>query len=188
MGPDIFTVRRNNRIFFFLALTAITVSSIIVTEYDIAKGFTSIYKAITWSLSNFYPDANAMTRLPDIMIKLQETVLISIAATTVAALCAFFFSIFGSKTTKVNSILSTLSRGVASFSRNIPDAVWALILLFSFGQSALTGYFALFFATFGFLTRTFIETIDEVGDSSVEALRATGASYTHIIAHAYLPL
>ena len=51
-----------------------------------------------------------------------------------------------------------------------------MILLFSFGQSSLTGYFALFFGSFGFLTRAFIETIDEVSGSSVEALGATGAS------------
>jgi phosphonate transport system permease protein len=187
VGLDIFALRRRNRIWFFLILAVITVGSIIVTEYDVLKGFTSIAKAVTWSLANFYPDAKAMTRLPDILLKLQETVLLAIAATTVAAGLAFLFALLGSNTTRINKLLGLVSRGAASISRNIPDAVWAMILLFSFGQSALTGYFALFFATFGFLTRTFIETIDEVSTSSVEALRATGADYLHIVSHAVIP-
>lgn len=62
-----------------------------------------------------------------------------------------------------------------------------MILLFSFGQSSLTGYFALFFGSFGFLTRAFVETIDEASGGSVEALRATGASYFSIIFQSVIP-
>jgi phosphonate transport system permease protein len=50
-----------------------------------------------------------------------------------------------------------------------------------------SGYFALFFFSFGFLTRAFIETIDEVSGSSVEALRATGAGYVPIVVHSVMP-
>nr|MDA8227519.1 ABC transporter permease subunit [Desulfitobacterium hafniense] len=39
----------------------------------------------------------------------------------------------------------------------------------------------------GFLTRAFMETIDEVGSHSVEALKATGADYFHIVFQAVLP-
>jgi phosphonate transport system permease protein len=87
----------------------------------------------------------------------------------------------------VNGLLSAISRGIATVSRNIPVAAWALILLFSFGQSSITGFFALFFASFGFLTRAFIETIDEVSNSSVEALRATGAQFFPIIFQSVIP-
>lgn len=51
----------------------------------------------------------------------------------------------------------------------------------------MTGYFALFFGSFGFMTRAFIESIDEVSSSSVEALRATGASYFSIIFQSVIP-
>lgn len=62
-----------------------------------------------------------------------------------------------------------------------------MILLFSFGQNALTGYLALFFTTFGVLTRAFIETIDEASSESVEALEATGATYFQTVAQAIIP-
>jgi phosphonate transport system permease protein len=60
-------------------------------------------------------------------------------------------------------------------------------LLFSFGQSGFTGFFALFFVTLGFITRVMIETIDEVGVEPIEALRATGASYGAIISQSVIP-
>lgn len=62
-----------------------------------------------------------------------------------------------------------------------------MVLMISFSQSPLTGYLALFFGSLGFLTRAFMETIDEVGNNSIEALQATGASYFHIIFQAVLP-
>jgi len=65
--------------------------------------------------------------------------------------------------------------------------VWAILLLFSFGQNVLTGFFALFFATFGLLTRTFIETIDEVSSSCVEAMYATGATSLQTVFQGIIP-
>jgi phosphonate transport system permease protein len=93
----------------------------------------------------------------------------------------------GSRTTRVNSLFSIVSRGIASLFRNIPLVAWAMVLMLAFSQSPLTGYLALFFGSLGFLTRAFIETIDEVGNNSVEALQATGAGYFHIIFQAVLP-
>ncbi|MFZ7134220.1 MAG: phosphonate ABC transporter, permease protein PhnE [Eubacteriales bacterium] len=187
MRGDIFFIKRRNNIIIFIIITSITISSMMITDYDVVKGFTCIIKAIQWTVSNFYPDMKSLEKLPDILTKLKETVLMSITATTVASILAFLFALFGSNTTKVNSFLSIISRGIASINRNIPLVAWAMILLLSFGQSALTGLLALFFATFGFLTRAFMETIDEVSSSSVEALRATGANYLQIIFQAVLP-
>lgn len=89
--------------------------------------------------------------------------------------------------TKINTIFSTISRLTASVSRNVPDAVWAMIFLLSFGQNILTGYFALFFVSFGILTRAFIETIDESSSDAIEALEASGASYSQIVFQAVIP-
>ena len=187
MQVDIFAKRRNDTLLFFAILMLITIGSIIITQYDVMKGFTSIVKAITWGLSNFYPDAKSLTKLPNMLVKLRETVLMSIAATTVAAIFALLLSLAGSRTTRMNRFFSIISRGIASLFRNIPLVAWAMVLMLAFSQSALTGYLALFCGSLGFLTRAFIETIDEVSNNSVEALSATGAGYFHIIFQAVLP-
>ena len=187
MPADIFVRRRNNSLLFFAALGALTAGSIVITNYDVAAGFTSVGKAFVWGLSNFYPDAHAMTRLPDITQKLWETILMSVASTTVAAVFAAMLAMIGSRTTRISIFLSVVARGLASVFRNIPLVAWAMILMLAFSQSLLTGYLALFFGSLGFLTRAFIETVDEASIHAVEALQATGASYSSIILQAVLP-
>jgi phosphonate transport system permease protein len=187
MPTDIFVKRRNDGLIFFGALGALTVGSIVITQYDVAAGFTSIGKALVWGVTNFYPNAHALTRLPDIAEKLWETVLMSVASTTVAAIFAVLLAVVGSRTTRINRFFSIIARGTASVFRNIPLVAWAMILMLAFSQSQLTGYLALFFGSLGFLTRAFIETVDEASIHAVEALRATGASYPAIILQAVLP-
>jgi phosphonate transport system permease protein len=187
MPADIFAKRRNDRLLFFAALAALTAGSIAITKYDAVAGFTSIGKAFVWGLSNFYPDAHAMTKLPEIAQKLRDTILMSVAATSIAAVFAMMLAMIGSRTTRLNPLFSVLARGVASVFRNIPLVAWAMILMLAFSQSELTGYLALFFGSLGFLTRAFIEAIDETSIHAVEALQATGASYSSIVLQAVLP-
>lgn len=187
MRVEALVKRRKYSLIFFSILLVFTLASIIVTDFDVTKGFICIPKAIVWSTKNFYPNADSLEKIPKILTKLKETVFLSVASTTVAAAFATFFALFGSHSTRINGFLSILIRGIASLFRNIPVVAWAMILLFSFGQSSLTGYFALFFVTLGFLTRAFMETIDETSKESVEALKAAGASYFQIIFQAVIP-
>ncbi|WP_028548465.1 PhnE/PtxC family ABC transporter permease [Paenibacillus sp. UNC451MF] len=187
MQYNFFARKRMNSLLFCTLLVTVTIVAIIITDYNVIKGFTSVPKAVEWAISNFYPSEKAMKRLPAILSSLSETVLVSIASTTVAAVFALLFAILGSNTTGVGGVVSFISRSIATLFRNIDVAAWSMILLFSFGQSVLTGYFALFFGSFGFLTRAFMESIDEVSNSSVEALKATGASYFSIIFQSVIP-
>lgn len=187
MRDNFFAKKRMNTLAFCAFMLLVTIVAIIVTDYDVIKGFTSIPKAAEWAASNFYPNEKAMKRLPAIISSLSETVLVSIAATAVAAVFAMMFAIAGSHTTGVGGVFSFVSRSIATLFRNIDVAAWSMILLISFGQNVLTGYFALFFGSFGFLTRAFMESIDEVSNSSVEALRSTGAGYFPIIFQSVIP-
>jgi phosphonate transport system permease protein len=172
---------------FFVILFASTTSSILLTEFQIIDMFTSIPKVIAWAFNNLLPDERALSKLPKILDKLIETIFTSIMATMTASLFGLLFAIFGSKTTQINRTTAMIARFIASISRNIPVAAWAMIFLISYGMSSFTGFLALFFYSFGFLTRVFVETIDEASSSSVEALRAGGANYAHVITQAVLP-
>ena len=150
-------------------------------------GMATIPEAVGWIFSNLMITQESLGKLPKILEKLTETIFMSIAATTIAAVISLFLGLFGSKTTKVNNFLSVFARFIASVSRNIPVVAWSLILLISFGQNSVTGFLALFIGTVGFLTRAFIESIDEASQSAVEALTATGATYFQIVSKAVIP-
>ncbi len=187
MQANVFVRRRHDTVIFFAAVGALTVGSIVMTKYDVVVGITSIGKALVWGGSNFYPDAKAMKDLPSILSRLGQTVLLAVAATTTAAVLGGALALLGSRTTRPARGFSLIVRGIASFFRNFPLVGWAMILMLAFNQSQLTGYLALIFGSVGFLTRAFVETIDEVGSSPIEALQATGAGYLPIVFQAILP-
>ena len=158
-----------------------------LTDFNLFESFSAVPRVVKWFFTNLVPDAKALSRLPKIADKLVETIFMSIMATVSAAAVSFLFAVAGSGTTSPNRAVAGFSRVVASVFRNIPIAVWAMVFLLAYGQSGFTGFLALFFYSFGFLARAFIETIDETSSSSVEALTAAGASYSQVIAQAVVP-
>jgi phosphonate transport system permease protein len=156
-------------------------------DFNFGTGLLAVPEALMWLFCNFIPDSQSVSKLPHIMNKLTETVFLSVAAAATASVLALLFALAGSKVTRRNLLLGTAARIIASISRNIPDSVWAMILLLSFGQNILTGFFTLFFVTFGTLTRAFIETIDETSSTTVEALTACGASWWQIVSQGVIP-
>jgi len=186
-GYDLFRKRRRQFTLVLVVMIALVALSSAITQFSYKSAVMSIPKALGWLVTNVYPDAKALAKAPEILNKLFQTIVASVTATVGAAIIAFLFAILGSKTTRVHPAFSLIVRGIGSLFRNIPVVAWAMILLLSFGQSMLTGLLALFFETFGFLVRSFLETIDETSRSSVEALRATGATYGQVIFQAVLP-
>jgi len=171
----------------FLVLIAITYGSMVITKFSLLQSLQAFPEAIVWMFSNLLVSGEALDKFPLVLKTLIDTVLMSIAATTTGGAVALFLSLMGSRTTTTHSIWLGLARFVASVSRNVPIAAWALILLLSFGQNSVTGYLALFVGSVGFLTRAFIETIDEASKQAVEALQATGATYFQVVAKAVIP-
>jgi ABC-type phosphate/phosphonate transport system, permease component len=186
-GKSVFIKKRRVYTLIAISVIAMFILASLVTDYNPISGVVSLPKALLWIVNNFIPDAKAISRLPKILEKLSETALLSVAVTVIAAGLAFMFSLLGSKTTRVNGAVSAAVRVFAAFFRNVPDVVWAILLMFSFGQNILTGFLALFMTTFGLLTRIFIETIDEVSGDCVEALRASGATFMQTVFHGIIP-
>ena len=158
-----------------------------MTRFSFVEGLLSFPAAIKWMSANFVANGEAFGRVGDILKKLGQTVLISIMSTVIAAAIAFVFAILGSRTMRPSPVFALIVRAIASFFRNVPVVAWAMIFLFSFGQSDFTGFLALFVETFGFLTRAFLEAIDETAGESVEALRSSGATWSQTVAQSVVP-
>lgn len=171
----------------FALIAALTMGSSVLTSFDWPASLSSFPKAFGWMAANFIPNDRALRNAPKIGLKLAETVLVSVMSTVLAAAFSFLMAILGSKTTRPHPLVSLAVRLVASVCRNVPVVAWAMILLLSFGQNVLTGLLALFIGTFGFLTRAFMETVDEAAESSVEALRSSGAPWLATVTQAVVP-
>lgn len=88
--------KKNNKILLvgvFIIILSMICSKIV--EFSAIEGIASVPKAIGWLFTEFIPTKEAFNKMPDIVSKLIETILLSIATTTTAAIFALFFVCFG---------------------------------------------------------------------------------------------
>ena len=169
----------------YLALTAL---SALRTGFDPIQSLIDLPGGFVWLFEHFMPTAESFKHLPRILTALGTTVLDAVAASVIAAVLAYVLALLASRSVGFGGIVRLLIRGMATILRNIPTVAWAFILVFSFRQSEFTGFLVLFMKSFGFLIRSFIETMDEVSNDTLDALRAPGASRLQIVAHGIVPL
>ena len=171
-----------------LAFVAVNALSGVYVGFDFSGALMDIPSGFAWMAVEFVPTVESLEKLDAILPALGSTILVSVAASCLAAVIAYVFAVLGSRSVGLGGPIPLIVRGIASLFRNIPTVAWAFILLFSFKQSDFTGFLALFLTSFGYLVRCFLENIDELAAGPVEALRASGASYGAIITQAVIPL
>lgn len=116
-----------------------------------------------------------------------QTICMAIVASLLSAVVSLALAFLGSNTTAPCQALKKVIRLIASIQRNIPSMIWTFLLIMAFGIGTVVGALALFITTCGFLIRSFIETIDEVGSESLEALQSVGAGRLCVITQVIIP-
>ncbi|MFX4221880.1 MAG: phosphonate ABC transporter, permease protein PhnE [Thalassobaculum sp.] len=72
-------------------------------------------------------------------------------------------------------------------SRSINSLIWALLLVAVIGPGVLAGIVAIAFRSIGFVAKLLYEAIEEIDESQVEAVAATGASKAQVMDYAVAP-
>ena len=186
-NKDIFKRRMQSKIIFLLSVIILYAVSSMISGFENGLVFLSVPKGVLWLFQKFIPNGNTLKYLPKIMKPAFETILLALTSTLISSVFALIMSVIGSETVGISRAAAFAVKLTASFFRNMPVVAWSLLLLFSFKQSQFTGLLSLTFITFGYLTRSFMETIDEVAGDVVEALKATGASWWQIVFQGVIP-
>jgi len=116
-----------------------------------------------------------------------ETLLFAVLATYISSITSLFLGILMSERINPNKLARRLVRYFVSFLRNIPVIIWAQILIFVVGAGQMVGLVALSFATIGFLSRSYAESLNDIEPAKIEALVAGGASKPQILIHGLIP-
>lgn len=74
-----------------------------------------------------------------------------------------------------------------TFSRGVPELVWALIIVFFLSPGILPGALALGFHNFGIVGRLTAEVVENLDPAPARALRASGASNAKMLVYGILP-
>jgi phosphonate transport system permease protein len=72
-------------------------------------------------------------------------------------------------------------------SRSINSLIWALLLVSMIGPGVLAGIIAIALRSIGFVGKLLYEAIEEIDESQVEAITATGASGAQVMTYAIVP-
>ncbi len=76
-----------------LVIAAIMAVSSVITQFSYRQAAFAVPKAFGWLAANIVPDAASLKKLPDIVAKLLQTIVVSVMATVFATVAAFLFAI-----------------------------------------------------------------------------------------------
>jgi phosphonate transport system permease protein len=131
------------------------------------------------------PDWSLITKLGR---PLWDTLNIATLGTAIALVAAVPVAYCAARNTTPNA---ALVRPVALFiivsSRSINSLIWALMLVTIIGPGVLAGILAIGLRSIGFCAKLLYEAIEEIDESQVEAVRATGASGAQVTAYGIVP-
>lgn len=176
-------VKRNSLILLVVAVLFVVASA--ATEYKPWELLTNMENFWLFIFEDLTPPK--LTDKYSIFKGLLQTISMALCATLCATVISVIMAFLGSSATCPWKPLRRIVRAVASIQRNIPNMIWTFILIMSFGIGNVVGMLALLIQSTGFLTRAFIETIDEIGEESLEAMKAVGAGRLTIATQALIP-
>jgi phosphonate transport system permease protein len=116
-----------------------------------------------------------------------ETVQMALAGTFLALVVAFPIGFLAARNTTPHPMVYYGVRGVLNFVRTIPDLALGLLFVAAVGLGAFAGTLALAIHTATVLGKLVSESVENIDEGVVEAIRATGAGYAQIVSFAVLP-
>jgi len=116
-----------------------------------------------------------------------ETVQMALAGTFLALLVAFPVGFLAARNTTPHPWVYSGVRSVLNLVRTIPDLALGLLFVAAVGLGAFAGTLALFIHTATVLGKLLSESVENIDEGVVDAIRATGAGYTQVLAFAVVP-
>lgn len=123
---------------------------------------------------------------PGLMYALLLTFALGALATIFGAILGFFGALLCAKNL-ANPMVGNVVRAFVAFVRAVPTVLWVLIFSVAAGLGGVAAVVGLTFHSASYLTKAYSESIEEMDSGSIEALKASGATYWQIIFQAVLP-
>ena len=168
----------------FVVITAISVSERFGIGLDIVELIGDLWRVQPILEQLLSPNWEFLPKVVDPML---ETLQIAIIAAFIGCGIALPISFLASRTTVPNRPTLTITRGILSVVRAIPDFLYALIFVAAVGIGPLPGILALIFFNIGVVAKLLSETVDGVDPGPIEAADAGGSTRTQMVRWSVLP-
>ena len=170
-------------IFILFGLTIFGLLTFDYKNIDFMEAVTGTIRNITVVFGQ--PRLNHST-MPSALNGLLVTFSLSVLATIFGAVIGLFGSLLCAKNIS-NPTVSNIVRSMVAFVRAVPTILWVVIFTVAAGLGSVAAVIGLTFHSAGHLIKAYSESIEEMDDGTIEALKASGASYWQIIFQAVLP-
>ena len=132
----------------------------------------------------FPPKFSYMEKL---WIPVWDTINIATLGTVMALIIAVPVAFCAARNTTPHPLVRMVALFVIVSSRSVNSLIWALMLVFIFGPGVLAGTIAIGLRSIGFCAKLLYESIEEIDQTQVEAIEATGASRAQQIVYGIVP-
>lgn len=170
----------------FLSLFILTVYGFLTFDY---KGI-SIVQATIDTLYNlkvmFLQPTFSHFTLMDAVYQVSLTLGLGFLSTILGAILSLFIALFAAKNLSPKA-LSNAIIVVVTFIRAVPTVLWVLIFAIAAGLGSEAVILGMVLHSVAFLVKAYSESFEEVDEGIIEALRASGANWWHIVTHAVIP-
>jgi phosphonate transport system permease protein len=190
---------RNKRKYNYTALAGFAgcvVLAIITTGFD----FLSLAKGIPRTnefLERMVPPISLDTFLEDVqdwywdidkwLSNLLNTLLMAFLATLFGTIFGGILSFFAARNLVKSYVIYWITRRILEIARTVPDIVWALIFVITFGIGPMAGILAITIHTVGAQGKLFAEVNENINNNLIDGVRAAGGNWLQEMRFAVLP-
>lgn len=175
--------KQQQQLFFWIG-AILFLGSLLIVDIDWRQFIVGLEK-LPSTLRNMMEIS--FTMLPDYLVAMLTSLVVAFLSLVFGLILSFMTAFFVARNIAPSMWLSNVIRVMVIIIRAIPKIVWVLIAVASIGFGSMAGILGLILPTAGYLIRTFAAQIEEVGDETIEALRAVGANWLQIVIKGLLP-
>lgn len=125
--------------------------------------------------------------LGSLMLPLWDTLNIATIGTAFGVMIAFPLAFLAARNTSPHPVLRGLALTVIVSSRSINALIWAMLLVTIVGPGVFAGMLAIALRSIGFVGKLLYEAIEEIHPEPVEAITASGAARSQVLAYSVWP-
>ena len=173
-------------IVIFSVLITLTVWGFLTIETKNVDFGKAIFQAFDGFKDMFFFFFSTRFTISEGILLVLKTLALAFLTTLMGALFALLLGLLAAKNI-TNQKASNVIKTFVSIIRAIPTILWVLIFAIGAGLGAVAAVVGMSFHTIGYLVKAYSESFEELDEGVIEALRASGASWIHIVFQAILP-
>ena len=170
----------------FAALLMLTVYGFLTFDYK----EISLIEAVSATLHNlkvmFLQPVLSHFTLWEAVYQISLTMGLAFLSTILGAVLSLVIALFAAKNLSTKKVSNSIIVVVA-FVRAVPTVLWVLIFAIAAGLGSEAAIIGMILHTVAFLVKAYAESFEELDEGILEALRASGANWWHIVTHAVIP-